>query len=92
MSAPPECELRDGGLSPRPFSLPPVRRVTPKVAMILLPLMFAYDVFFVFLEPLIFGGPSVMVKAGGARLPFLLPSPPYLKASRPLFFTLRHRF
>ena len=33
-----------------------------QVAMILLPLAFVYDVFWVFIEPMIFSGPSVMVK------------------------------
>ncbi len=34
------------------------------MACILLPLSFAYDVFWVFLEPMLMGGPSVMVEVG----------------------------
>ncbi|KAF8059420.1 SPPL2 [Scenedesmus sp. PABB004] len=54
----------------RTLRLPSVR-----VACVLLPLCFAYDVFWVFLQPLLTGGgPSVMVAvAGGAGLPEFLP-------------------
>eukprot|EP00798_Chlamydomonas_sp_ICE-L_P005127 gene5127-34933_t len=51
-----------------------------KVASVLLSLLFVYDVFWVFLEPLIFGGESVMVvvaKGGSSQefLPMLLRVP-----------------
>ena len=36
-----------------------------RVACVLLPLCFAYDVFWVFIEPLLFGGQSVMVEVSG---------------------------
>lgn len=39
-----------------------VRLPSLSVATLLLGLAFAYDVFFVFLTPLLFGGTSVMVK------------------------------
>lgn len=34
-----------------------------QVASVLLPLCFLYDIFWVFLQPLLLGGPSVMVEA-----------------------------
>jgi len=57
-----------------------LRVSTLKVACILLPLCFAYDIFMVFVTPLIFGGESVMVDvatggAGGEPLPMLLRVP-----------------
>ncbi|KAK9818848.1 hypothetical protein WJX81_006352 [Elliptochloris bilobata] len=54
----------------RQFRLPSI-----KVASVLLPLCFLYDIFWVFLQPLLIGGPSVMVATGGAShemLPVLL--------------------
>mmetsp|Transcript_33824 Transcript_33824/g.95756 ORF Transcript_33824/g.95756 Transcript_33824/m.95756 type:complete len:423 (+) Transcript_33824:586-1854(+) len=58
-----------------------------KVAMILLPMAFLYDIFWVFIEPLIFSGPSVMVKVatgGGTHevLPMVLVVP-YLFSDLP---------
>ncbi|KAL6768103.1 PSL2 [Auxenochlorella protothecoides x Auxenochlorella symbiontica] len=49
-------------------------------ACILLPLAFLYDVWWVFLQPLVTGGPSVMVEvagggAGGPRFPMVLLAP-----------------
>ena len=38
-----------------------------QVASVLLPLCFLYDVFWVFLQPLLIGGPSVMVQARPRR-------------------------
>ncbi|CAL8468855.1 g8396 [Coccomyxa elongata] len=59
----------------RQFRLPNI-----KVACILLPLCFVYDVFWVFIEPLIMGGTSVMVEvatgeASHEALPMLLTAP-----------------
>ena len=41
--------------------------VSGQVASVLLPLCFLYDVFWVFLQPLLIGGPSVMVQARPRR-------------------------
>jgi hypothetical protein len=38
-----------------------------QVACVLLPLCFLYDIFWVFLQPLLLGGPSVMVQACATR-------------------------
>lgn len=51
-----------------------------KVASVLLPLAFVYDIWWVFLQPLVTGGPSVMVQVAtgvgaGERLPMLLEFP-----------------
>ena len=49
-------------------SEPWVREVAPwQVACVLLPLCFLYDIFWVFLQPLLLGGPSVMVQACATR-------------------------
>jgi hypothetical protein len=46
-----------------------VRGVAPwQVASVLLPLCFLYDIFWVFLQPLLLGGPSVMVQACTTRM------------------------
>ena len=42
-----------------------------QVASVLLPLCFLYDIFWVFLQPLLLGGPSVMVEACTLLLIFL---------------------
>lgn len=47
------------------FTSLPCDACTLQVACILLPLAFAYDVFWVFLSPLLFNGTSVMVEVGG---------------------------
>ena len=43
------------------------QHVCAQVACVLLPLCFLYDVFWVFLQPLLIGGPSVMVQARPRR-------------------------
>lgn len=62
-----------------------------QVACILLPLCFVYDIFWVFIEPLIMGGTSVMVEVGVPFSP--LPSPSmdlYLNNASPLWCSLRN--
>lgn len=66
-------------LSSKP-SCTPATCPPPQVACVLLPLAFAYDVWWVFIEPLVFGGRSVMVEVatGGLahqQLPMVLRVP-----------------